>query len=143
MAKFDDHEVAANLKMAMSRLLKVLRKNTNKEVQLSLTERSTLGLLYRHSEMIPSDLAAKEKVTNQSMSQIIKKLSGLGYIEKTPSKEDKRKALISITPEGRSFVDSYLHKKNEWLAQVIKEKTTEQEKEILSKAILILTKLAD
>ena len=136
-------EIAANLRVVISRLVKIIRNEIKTDQLLSLTERSTLGLLYQDSKMLPSELAAKEKVTNQSMSQIINKLLKHGYINKTPSKKDKRKVIITITTSGRKVVDKKRSDTQEWLAQSIFEKTTQREKEILVNAIKVLTKLVD
>ncbi len=70
---------------------------------LSLTESSTLALIYQYSEILPSELAVMEKVTTQSMSQNINKLLELGYIKKTSSKTDKRKVIITSTTSGKKF----------------------------------------
>jgi DNA-binding MarR family transcriptional regulator len=139
----DDAEIAANLSVVISRLVKILRKETKNEELLSLTERSTLGLVYKQGEMLPSELAAMEKVTTQSMSQIINKLSKAGYIKKTPSQKDKRKVILTITPAGKKFIDKNRHEKLEWLSKSIFEKTTQKEKEVLVNAIEVLTKLVD
>jgi DNA-binding MarR family transcriptional regulator len=139
----DEHEIAANLRVVISRLIKVLRSKTNTDEELSLTESSTLALVYQYSGILPSELAAIEKVTNQSMSQIINKLLKSGYIKKTPSKKDKRKVIITITAPGKKSVDKRRLEKQEWLAQSILEKTTKKEKETLSDAIKVLTKLVD
>jgi DNA-binding MarR family transcriptional regulator len=93
--------------------------------------------------MLPSELAAKEKVTSQSMSQIIRKLELNGYIEKTPSTEDKRKVIITITSKGKEFIELKKNKSHEWLEKAISEKTSEAEKKILLSAITILTKLVE
>jgi DNA-binding MarR family transcriptional regulator len=143
MIQLNDNELASELRVSMSRLLKVLKREVKHDDLLSLTERSTLSCIYQQSEMLPSELAAKEKVTSQSMSQIINKLYLNGYIEKTPSTEDKRKTIISITSKGKEFVELKRNKTNEWLAKIISEKTTEAEKEILMSAIKVLTKLVD
>jgi DNA-binding MarR family transcriptional regulator len=143
MLEITDNEIASRLRISMSRLLKVLGREVKHDRTLSLTERSTLSLVYQHSEMLPSELAAKEKVTSQSMSQIINKLYHLAYIEKTPSTEDKRKVIITITSHGKEFIELKRNNTTEWLARAISGKTTETEKEILISAIPILTKLVD
>ena len=84
-----------------------------------------------------------EKVTAQSMSQIINKLLEHGFIKKTPSKTDKRKVIITITATGKKIVEKRRLEKQEWLAQSIFEKTTQTEKEILVNAIKVLAKLDD
>jgi DNA-binding MarR family transcriptional regulator len=139
----DDNEIAANLRVVISRLVKILRSEIQNDELLSLTERSTLALVYQSTEILPSELAAKEKVTSQSMSQIINKLLEHGYIKKTPSKKDKRKVIITITAAGKKSIEKKRQEKQEWLAQSIFEKTTQKEKEILVKAIKVLTKLVD
>ena len=143
MAIIDENEIAANLRVVISRLVKILRSETRGDELLSLTERSTLALIYQSGEMLPSELALIEKVTSQSMSQIINKLVALGLIKKTSSKADKRKVIITITTSGKKFVEGKRLEKQEWLARAINEKTTQKEKEILLNAIKVLTKLVD
>jgi len=143
MTLTDDNEIAANLRVAISRLVKILRSETRGDDLLSLTARSTLVLIYQSTGTLPSELALIEKVTNQSMSQIINKLLGLGLIKKTSSKADKRKVIITISIAGKKFVAAKRHEKQEWLARAINEKTTQKEKEVLTNAIKILTKLVD
>lgn len=143
MLTINDNELASRLRISVSRLIKVIKSEVRHDESLSLTERSTLSMVYQHSKMLPSELAAKEKVTGQSMSQIINKLSQNGYLERTPSLEDKRKVIITITSKGKEFIELKRSKSQEWLEKAISEKTTEAEKEILVSAITILTKLVD
>jgi DNA-binding MarR family transcriptional regulator len=143
MQEINVNELASGLRISMSRLIKVIRSEVRHDELLSLTERSTLSMIYQSSKMLPSQLAAKEKVTSQSMSQIINKLYQNGYIIKTPSIEDKRKVLITITSKGQEFIELKMYKSQEWLSKAISEKTTEGEKETLMNSIAILTKLAD
>jgi DNA-binding MarR family transcriptional regulator len=143
MEDINDNELASRLRMSITRLVKVIRSEVRPDEILSLTERSTLSMVYQFSKMLPSELAAKEKVTSQSMSQIIQKLEQNGYIEKTPSMEDKRKVIISITSKGKEFIELKRNKSHEWLEKAISEKTSEAEKKILSQAISILTKLVE
>ena len=138
-----DIEVAGALRTVLHRLIKLLRRETRDEAQLSLTERSTLGLLYQHGELLPSDIARMEKVTTQSMSQIINNLFEIGYISKTPSVEDKRKVLLSLTPAGRAGVEQRRHDKQEWLARALNEKASPEERELVMQAIVVLEKLMD
>ncbi len=122
----DAAEIAANLRVVISRLVKILRSEIKNDELLSLTERSTLALVYQYSAILPSELAAMEKVTSQSMSQIINKLLSQGYIKKTPSKKDKRKVIITITAAGKKSIEKKRLEKQEWLAQSIFEKTTQK-----------------
>jgi DNA-binding MarR family transcriptional regulator len=137
------NEIAENLRVVISRLVKILRNQIKNDERLSLTESSTLALVYQYSKILPSELAAIEKVTTQSMSQIINKLFEHGFIKKTSSKTDKRKVNITITATGKKIVEKRRSEKQEWLAQSLFEKTTEKEKKVVVNAIQVLTKLVD
>src|SRR5215475_2050845 len=108
-----DTELASGLRATISRLVKLLRRETHNDAQLSLTERSTLGLLFPDNRLTPSDLARTEKVTTQSMSQVINHLAELNYIHRTPSGEDKRKVLLSLTPAGKAYIEQLRREKQE------------------------------
>ncbi|HEY2726659.1 MAG TPA: helix-turn-helix domain-containing protein, partial [Parafilimonas sp.] len=92
MAKQSDTELVSEIRTAITRLVKKLRKHSVTGMALSLTERSVMGLLQQEGELLPNELAAMEKITGQSMSQILNHLSELGYINRRSSKEDKRKS---------------------------------------------------
>jgi DNA-binding MarR family transcriptional regulator len=138
-----DAELASSLRTTIHRLVKLLRRETRNDAQLSLTERSTLGLLYPDNRLAPSDIARTEKVTTQSMSQVINHLAELNHIDRTPSDEDKRKVLLSLTPAGKAYVEQIRRDKQEWLAGALHKKTTLQEKALLLQALQIIDKLVD
>ena len=138
-----DLTIATNLRTSIQRLVKVLRRHTRNSEMLSLTERSSLGWLYQHERLLPTELAQFEKVTTQSMSQVVSHLFELGLIKKTPSDADKRKTYLSLTDQGRHWIEQARQEKQEWLAQVLHQKTSEKEKEILAAAADILNRLAD
>jgi DNA-binding MarR family transcriptional regulator len=138
-----DIEVAGSLRTVLHRLIKLLRRESRNDAQLSLTERAALGLLYQHGELLPSDIARAEKVTTQSMSQVINHLFELNYILRHPSADDKRKVLLSLTPAGKADVEQRRLDKQEWLARALHEKASPEERELLMEAIKVLTKLMD
>ena len=84
-------QLASDLRLVITRLIKKLRVKSDTGTKLSLTERSTLALLDRYKTLLPSELALMEKITTQSMSQILNKLLKYGYIARKISKTDKRK----------------------------------------------------
>lgn len=138
-----DIELAATIRTTIHRLVKLLRRQTRNDAQLSLTERSTLSLLYPDITLAPSEIARTEKVTTQSMSQVINHLVEIDYITRTPSGDDKRKVLLSLTPAGKAYIEQLRLEKQEWLAHAIHEKLTDPEKQLLMAALATLTKLVD
>ena len=138
-----DLEIAGNLRTVLHRVIKILRRETRNDAELSLTERSTLGMLYNHGELLPSDIAKMEKVSTQSVSQVVNHLFELNYIYKNPSTEDKRKVLLSLTPAGKGYVEQLRKDKQEWLAHALHEKVSPEEKEQIVAALKVLAKLVD
>jgi len=143
MATQSDIKLVAEMRTAITRLVKKLRKHSVTGMALSLTERSVMGLLYNEGELLPNELAAREKITTQSMSQILNHLAELGYINRRSSKEDKRKSFISLSAKGTSVVEQVRHEKDNWLYQAITKACTPEEISILKKALVPLNKLVD
>lgn len=136
-------QLATELRTVTARLIKKLRKESATAQQLSLTERSSMGLLMQHKALLPSELASMEKITNQSMSQILNHLFELGYISRTASDTDKRKVLISLTESGEKTLLKVRAERDQWLEKAINQTCTKEEIELLNKAIAPLTKLVD
>ena len=136
-------EIAASLRITLNRIVKVMRRETRNDGQLSLTERSTLGLLYPDVQLAPTDIARTERVTAQSISQVVNHLVELNFVARTPSADDGRKTLLSLTDAGRARVEQARQEKQEWLAKALHERVSKAEKDLLVDALLILTKLVD
>ena len=143
MAQHPDLELASELRTLFTRLIKKLRKESVTGQHLSLTERSTMSTLYQQKQMLPSGLAASEKITNQSMSQILNHLFELGYITRTASDTDKRKVLISLTKTGEETLLRVRAERDEWLAKAISDSCNEEEINLLKKVIGPLNKVID
>jgi len=139
----NDIQFASELRNVITRLTKKLRKESPTGAQLSLTERSTMALLYQHKEMLPSELATAEMITNQSMSQVLNHLSELGYIIRTASTTDKRKVNISLSEHGESTLLQFRHERDEWLANAIGKACTPGEQELLRQIIAPLNKVVE
>ena len=138
-----DLELASELRALLAKLIKKLRKESVTGQHLSLTERSTLAVLYQQKQMLPSELASSEKITNQSMSQILNHLLELGYITRTASETDKRKVLISLTELGEKILLQVRAERNEWLAKAISDSCNEEEINQLRKVIGPLSRVVD
>lgn len=53
------------------------------------------------------ELAKQLRVTAPSATSIVRKLASLGWIERSPSKTDKRVVRISLSPAGRRELSRY------------------------------------
>lgn len=135
--------LASSLRSAVSALHKGLRKHMPSAGQYSMTEMETIGHLHRSGTLLPSELAALTRVTNQSMSQILAKMDKTGIIKRIPDKEDGRKVLVSLTPFGKKMVEQTRYERDEWLREIIERTLSEREKERLLKLLPLLIRLGE
>lgn len=138
-----EHQYISDLRTVLARLVKKLRKKAVSGEHLSLTERSTMVQLQHNGPMLPSELAANEHITNQSMSQILAHLLELDYISRAPSDKDGRKVFITITEKGANILEQVRSERDEWLLRAIAETCSAEEQETIKRAIIPLTKLID
>jgi len=143
MNQFNDFQFISELRSAINKLVKKLRKESPTGQKFSLTERSVMSSLHHNKAMLPSELAAIEMITNQSMSQVLNKLLDHGYIVRIPSETDKRKVNISLSKEGEETFLKFKHERDEWLLKAIKATCTNEEQQLLKAVITPITKLID
>jgi DNA-binding MarR family transcriptional regulator len=134
-------ELSSSLRTAVSNLHKGLRKQADSAMEYSMTEVEIIAHLFRSSSLLPTELATLTRVKTQSMSQMLKKLEEQGLIKRTPSKDDKRKVYISLSPHGKKMVEKVRYDKDEWLKSAIENLLTNKERELLEKALPVLNKL--
>jgi DNA-binding MarR family transcriptional regulator len=143
MNEQNDIQLASDIRVIVTRLSKKLRNHSTTSGILSLTERSTIVLLDQHKQLLPSELAAMEKITTQSMSQILNHLLELGFIIRTISETDKRKVIISLSEEGQATLNKVRNERDEWLNKALMETCSAEELDKLRQAIGPLNKLVD
>ncbi|MVM30742.1 MarR family transcriptional regulator [Spirosoma sp. HMF4905] len=139
----NDQELSTEIRTIVARLIKKIRSQSPTHQKLSLTERSVIKLLDKQKEMLPNEIAKMEKVTTQSMSQILNHLSALGYITRKPSETDKRKVMISLSEVGQAILHAVRHEADEWLTKAIQETCSAEDKALLRQALVPLSKLVE
>lgn len=102
-----------------------------------------MSLLDQYKELLPNELATMEKITSQSMSQILNHLYELGYINRRISKEDKRKSIISLSEAGAEVLRQVRGERDSWLYQAIISTCSPEEIKVLKQALVPLGKLVD
>lgn len=139
----DTQHLATELRTVVTRLVKQLRAHSPTREQLSLTERSVVRLLDQHPHLLPSELAAHEKVTTQAMSQILSRLAARGYLTRQPSPTDGRKVQVAIADAGRALLQTARRERDEWLDQVLQATCSATELATLQRALPLLQKLVE
>jgi DNA-binding MarR family transcriptional regulator len=135
--------LAAQLRPLLARLIRKLRKLSPANEQLSQSERSVLVLLDQHDRLLSAELAVLEKMTPQSMGQLLQHLTALGLIIRTPSGSDKRKIHISLSVAGKERIQKVRRERDEWLSKAIASVCTKEEQAILQAALVPLARLVD
>src|SRR5690554_5193273 len=69
------------------------------------SQRRVLYIIRKYGTISQRDLLGKLDIRPSSLSEILSKLEGQGYIQKTRSEADKRNFDVSITPEGLEALD--------------------------------------
>jgi DNA-binding MarR family transcriptional regulator len=139
----ENQALASELRTVVTRLVKKLRRKSATGDQLSLTERSTLFVLDQYGELYPNELASMEKITMQSMSQILSHLLELGIITRTPSQTDKRKTIISLSGFGKEVLLKVRSERDEWLDNALHQTCTAEDMDKLIQALEPLKKLVE
>ena len=91
-------------------------EGTSHTDDVSATEVATLARIRRCAPITPSDLARAEHVRPPSMTAILERLAHLGLIRREPHPHDGRRVLVSLTPEGETFLERTRAVRTRWLA---------------------------
>jgi len=135
----DVSAVASDLRLVLGQLIRRLRA----EHRFSITQGAVLGRLDREGPQSVSDLAVAERVRPQSMAQTVSDLESDGLVERRPDPGDRRRALVSLTPSGRSELLIDRGRREGWLAGAISEELSMEEQAVLADAVELLRRLAE
>jgi DNA-binding MarR family transcriptional regulator len=129
--------LAADLRIAVGELIRRLRA----ENLFPLTQTWVLGRLDREGPASVSDLAQALRVRPQSMAQTIGDLEAEGMVARNPDPNDRRRALVSLTPAGRARIEEDRAVREGWLVKALDE-LPEADRETIERAVVILSSLA-
>jgi DNA-binding MarR family transcriptional regulator len=139
VAQVDAALVASELRGVLGQLIRRLRT----ENRLPLTQGAVLSRLDREGPRSVSELAVAERVRPQSMAQTVGDLERDGLVARTPDPSDKRRAVVAMTSDGRTTLETDRRHREGWLAQAIVEQLTPAEHAALMEAVAILRRLAE
>jgi DNA-binding MarR family transcriptional regulator len=131
--------VASELRLVLGQLVRRLRA----EHRFPITQGTVLGRLDREGAQSVSDLAAKERVRHQSMTQTVTDLEADGFVQRRPDPGDRRRVLVSLTKAGRRALEEDRRQRVGWLAGAMDERLSERELRVVDEAVELLQRLAD
>ena len=135
----DSARVASDLRLVIGQLVRRLRA----EHRFPLAQGTVLGRLDREGAQSVSDLAAKERVRHQSMTQTVADLEADGFVARRPDPADRRRVLVSLTAAGRRALEADRRQRVGWLAGAIDERLSTRELRVVDEAVELLRRLAD
>ncbi|WP_343688925.1 MarR family transcriptional regulator [Chitinophaga sp.] len=138
-----DEEIAYGIRNLVTIMNRRLRKQISNPEQLSIAEFNVLSILMTQKEAFPSELGGQLNISSQFMSQILNRMEGLKYISRKSAPSDGRKTLVTLTKQGKQKVELSRREREEWLALMVSEKYTPAEKDVIKKALDLLSALTE
>ena len=114
-----DLELAAHLRMTVTRLARRLRQLDVSVDGITLSQLSALYVLDKRGPLTLGDLAAAEKVQPPTMTSIVTRLDEMGLAVRRPHATDGRVAMIDATPEGRTLVEESRLRRTAYMAEAL------------------------
>lgn len=136
----DIAELASQLRMGVTRLARKLRREADPAV--TPTQLAALATVERHGPMTAGSLAAHEQIQKPTATRLIAGLTEAGLVDRLPDPTDGRVVWISITSEGKRFLQRFRRRSSEYLAKRIKGLDPE-ELATLGRAAAILERLTE
>jgi DNA-binding MarR family transcriptional regulator len=110
-----DRELVVQLRLAVMRLARRLRQQTEGEITAS--QLSALASLNRLGPLTLGALAAVERVRPPTMTRIVGHLEAAGLVVRRPAPGDRRSAQVELSPDGRELLDRSRTRKDAYLAE--------------------------
>lgn len=136
----NDTELPARLRLAVTRLARRLRQESDSGLSPSLT--AALATIEKCGPLAPSELAALERVQRPTATRILAGLDSAGLIVREPDPDDRRVVRISASAEGRALLRRLRRRKTAYLAQRL-EQLEPDERETLKRAAGLLERLLE
>jgi DNA-binding MarR family transcriptional regulator len=101
-----------------------------------------LGLLMKEGAASASELAALAQVQPQSLTRALAALEKDKLIARRVDADDRRRAVLWITPKGEDELRATMRKRIGWLARAMDEHLNDDERETLRAASMLMERLA-
>jgi DNA-binding MarR family transcriptional regulator len=137
-------EIAAALRDSIGLLRRKLRqvKADRGDGELTLPESAALVRLDRGGPAASSELARQEQISPQSMGGTLAGLEARGLVSREPDSRDGRRAVISVTEDGRQVLRDRRNSYSQLLARALADGFSAAELDVLRAAAPLLERLA-
>jgi DNA-binding MarR family transcriptional regulator len=143
MVTEQDKEVAHSIRDLVTRMNRRLRKQFSNPEQLSVAELNVIQLLIDNKQLLPSELCTQLNLSSQYVSQVLNRLTELGYISRQAVSSDKRKSYAVITTKGNEWLADSRKEREEWLAMAVSKQYSAADKSLIQKVVALLAVLPE
>jgi DNA-binding MarR family transcriptional regulator len=118
-ARTDTGELAASLRLSVTRLARLLRQQS--DAALTPTQLAALATIDRSGPLSIGALAEVEQIGAPTATKVADKLCGAGYVERRADPGDRRVTRLATTPAGRRLLADIRARKTAWLTTRLHE----------------------
>ena len=128
-------DTALELRLAITRTARTLRQEAGGG--LTPTFLSALASIDRNQPVTPARLAEIEGIKRPTATRLISHLLEEGMVERAADPRDRRSFTLSLSEEGKDFIEERRNRKSAYLFRLLDE-LPDQDVEVLAKAARIL-----
>lgn len=128
------------LAQAVARLNRRLRQE--RESDLTATQLSVLGSVRVLGAATPSQIAARERVSQPSVTRTLNCLLESAYITKTPHPDDGRQVLVEVSDLGTKVLAEERQRRDLWLERRLADLSAD-DRAVLREATDLMVRLAE
>jgi DNA-binding MarR family transcriptional regulator len=134
-------DIGSALRLSVMRLSRRLRQESTGSGEITPSQMSALMVLSQSGELTLGELAAIERIAPPSMTRIAARLEANGYLERRSDSSDRRVARVAISPDGIELLRQTRARGDAFVTSRL-DRLTEEEREILARAVPLLQRLA-
>lgn len=132
-------ELAHAVRMSSIRLARRVRYHTESLPPHFFT---VLSVLEGRESTTAAELAERERVSAPSMSRTVNELAERGYLHRQADPDDRRRQILSITPQGIAALAAGRRERDEWMIEKLQDRSPE-DLDTLRRAAQILDEMLD
>ncbi|UFS60546.1 MarR family winged helix-turn-helix transcriptional regulator [Subtercola endophyticus] len=136
----DDAGLGAQVRSSVGRLYRRFRSE-RPDGTLGDSALEVLSRLQKSGPLTLTQLSEIARVAPASMSQSVNRLTSAGYAARSPDADDRRRVLISATPEGAELALAARAQRNAWLDSRL-EALSPADQDVLARACALLDVIA-
>ena len=139
MGETDVNRLAEDLRRSVGSFVRAIRQESGTQRS---AQSETLDLLDRLGPMNVAELAERRGVTHQTMRIVVAQLQDAGLLTLEPDPSDRRSRLASVTSAGHCLLVEHRAARASYIAGLIQRRLSQDERDVLRVATLILDRLA-